>query len=464
MSSSLDARLNIVRMSSKLPPPVVEAFGKFIQTADDLSLFRINPLSYATEHGISEQQAIDLFLHATRAGILEFSWGVHCPACKGFLTAASSLKSLASSKHCSLCDQEALVDDGTVEITFTAAPAARDIRFHHAEQLEFVRDVVPGHFSPSLVFPEGFRESVRSHVRASTLIRPGATATLTAELEEGRPYAVAAPMQHAWCRVLAQHGAASDLHVEIAEAGAAPAKAFLAPGKVTFEVHNCLTTAMHVGFIEVPTDGFERKLLPFLTAKRLVSTQTFRDLFRAESIPSGAGLSFKSMTLLFTDLKSSTELYSRVGDVRAYELVSQHFAVLQDIIAQRGGAMVKTIGDAIMATFPEPAPALEAAIAMTRDVQKVGNGELQLKVGLHTGPCIAVELNERLDYFGQTVNIAARVQGVAEANEICVTDPVIEAPSAPALVDRAHLAVKTKSESLKGVAGQVTVHHLQLPA
>ena len=138
----------------------------------------------------------------------------------------------------------------------------------------------------------------------------------------------------------------------------------------------------------------------------------------------------------------------------------QHFAVLQEIIAGRGGAMVKTIGDAIMASFPEPEPALDAAIAMNHDIRKVGAGELQLKIGMHTGPCIAVEQNERLDYFGQTVNIAARVQNVANANEIAITDPVLGAPQAQDIVRKSGLRIATTKESLKGVDGLVTVHHL----
>ena len=62
-------------------------------------------------------------------------------------------------------------------------------------------------------------------------------------------------------------------------------------------------------------------------------------------------------------------------------------------------------------------------------------GELiRLKVGLHAGACLAVTLNDRLDYFGQTVNIAARVQALAGADEIVVTDDVLSLPGAAELV------------------------------
>jgi class 3 adenylate cyclase len=207
----------------------------------------------------------------------------------------------------------------------------------------------------------------------------------------------------------------------------------------------------------------QRHMRRYFSGKRLVTHQTFRELFRAESIPSEGGLEFKSMTVLFTDLKGSTELYERIGDLRAYGLVREHFGLLRDIIAERGGSMVKTIGDAVMASFAESTPALEAATAMTREVRRLGRDgtQLQLKVGVHTGPCIAVELNERLDYFGQTVNVAARVQGVAGADEIAITEPVYAAPGSQDIIRAAALSATRERALLKGVEGETTVYRLR---
>ena len=186
-----------------------------------------------------------------------------------------------------------------------------------------------------------------------------------------------------------------------------------------------------------------------------MTTQVFRDLFRAESIPSQGGLGLKNLTVLFTDLKGSTELYSRMGDMRAYSLVGEHFGLLREVVAARGGAVVKTIGDAVMASFPTPAPALEAAMVMNREIAKVG--DLELKIGLHAGPCIAVDLNERLDYFGQTVNIAARVQGIADSRQIVCTDVVRDAPGAAEVIAALSPVGSRELAALKGVADQVGV-------
>src|SRR5581483_303141 len=96
------------------------------------------------------------------------------------------------------------------------------------------------------------------------------------------------------------------------------------------------------------------KRRPFLTAKRMLSNQTFRDVFKADNLHADQRLKITSLTFLFTDLKGSTALYERVGDLAAFDLVRAHFSALLEIIAAEKGAVVKTIGDAVMATFIRP--------------------------------------------------------------------------------------------------------------
>src|SRR5262249_28977179 len=145
-----------------------------------------------------------------------------------------------------------------------------------------------------------------------------------------------------------------------------------------------------------------------------------------------------SLTFLFTDLKGSTELYERVGDLAAYELVRSHFSVLQNIVGMESGAVVKTIGDAVMATFETPDHAVSAALKMRDGMNSLnserGHEDLLLKIGIHEGPCLAVSLNDRQDYFGQTVNIASRVQGLAQSRSIFATEPVVENPESTAIL------------------------------
>jgi class 3 adenylate cyclase len=126
-------------------------------------------------------------------------------------------------------------------------------------------------------------------------------------------------------------------------------------------------------------------------------------------------------------------------------------------------ALVKTIGDAVMASFVDPLDALRAALDMRAQIAQfnadAGSDLIGLKIGLHAGACLAVTLNDRLDYFGQTVNIAARVQALSGAGEIVVTDDVLSLPGAAELV--ADLEIERSAVQLKGIAGDVSMHRLR---
>jgi class 3 adenylate cyclase len=175
-------------------------------------------------------------------------------------------------------------------------------------------------------------------------------------------------------------------------------------------------------------------------------------------------LKITSLTFLFTDLKGSTELYERVGDLVAYDMVRAHFGVLNEAVAAEAGAVVKTIGDAVMATFPTPDRALAAALRMRESMRRLneqsGREDLLLKIGMHEGPCLAVTLNDRLDYFGQTVNIAARVQGLALSHAIFATEPVVENALAARLLGERGLTPVSRRHSLRGIANELTVYEI----
>jgi class 3 adenylate cyclase len=203
---------------------------------------------------------------------------------------------------------------------------------------------------------------------------------------------------------------------------------------------------------------------PFLTAKRLLTNQTFRDIYRTDTLDVDQRLKITSLTFLFTDLKGSTALYERVGDLVAYDLVRQHFHVLTEIVSAEAGAIVKTIGDAVMATFPTPDRALAAALHMREAMSRInaerGNEDLLLKIGIHEGPCLAVILNDSQDYFGQTVNLAARVQGLASSRAIFVTQSVVEDKNSIKILENSGLQPMMQRAALRGIADETTVYEI----
>ena len=177
-------------------------------------------------------------------------------------------------------------------------------------------------------------------------------------------------------------------------------------------------------------------------------------------IRTNEGIGVRDITLFFTDLKGSTALYDEIGDLNAFALVQQHFDRLQEVTVRHGGAIVKTIGDAIMATFAEPEAAVRAAVDMLHEIDGFNRGlprkELLLKIGIHRGASIAVTLNDRLDYFGQTVNIASRVRALADANQIYLTHDVYELPG---MAERllAPFSVEPLRANLRGIHEEMPV-------
>src|SRR5256885_956951 len=173
------------------------------------------------------------------------------------------------------------------------------------------------------------------------------------------------------------------------------------------------------------------------TAAEVTALQVFRDLFAREALRPGEQISVGTLTVLFTDLKNSTRLYREIGDATAFGQVMNHFDVLKELVADEDGALVKTIGDAVMAVFRQPVAALKSMMKAQQRLAFPADGTqpLMLKAGIHVGPCIAVTLNDRLDYFGSTVNLAARLEGQSNGNDVVISKAVYSDPEVRELLN-----------------------------
>lgn len=191
----------------------------------------------------------------------------------------------------------------------------------------------------------------------------------------------------------------------------------------------------------------------------------FHNNFSNEILSTEESLEIRNVALLFTDIKGSTELYEQLGDAQAYKLVREHFKILFSIIEKHHGVVVKTIGDAVMASFQTSLNGVKAALEMQQatKVLRIPETEdpLHVKLGLHTGPAIAVTLNERLDYFGQTVNKAARVQGVAKDNEFYYSKEVRNKPEVKKYLAENFDKLTRVRVKLKGIAEEIDLYRVR---
>jgi class 3 adenylate cyclase len=188
----------------------------------------------------------------------------------------------------------------------------------------------------------------------------------------------------------------------------------------------------------------------------------FREMFESETLSLRESLAVSQVCIMFTDIKGSTELYDRLGDSVAYGLVRDHFDVLFKEVEQNHGVVVKTIGDSVMASFRRPCDGVAAAMGIRQAFNEFNKrenlrNEVIVKIGLHAGATIMVNLNNRLDYFGQVVNMAARIQGTADGGEIIVSSAVRQDPDAVGRMKGRVKALRRRVENLKGIAAaQVT--------
>ena len=441
-----------------------QALATFIRTAGEAELVRINPVRFASERELPKSAIVDLFLHARKVGLMTMEWQYVCPGCGDVVERLPSLTSATAHYFCQVCsaDRDADLSD-FIEVTFSVAPQVRHSRYHDPMSLEPEEHFLNYRFSESAVIESGLplREHLRTTSPNCAYIQPGATETFKVTAEPGYLWLTNGPALSVGEGRTTEPRAFAFDYTGTRSPGF---RADIDAGPVEIAFTNS-TDEPYALMINTLGYHYDVAMRPFLSGAELLSNQTFLDLFETETIVAGEGLAVKRLALLFTDLQGSTALYERIGDMKAFDLVRRHFGDLREVIGSHSGALVKTIGDAVMASFVDPLDALRAALDMrdriTRFNADAGGEQLALKVGLHFGACLAVTLNDRLDYFGQTVNIAARVQALAEANEIVVTDDVMSSPGARELV--ADLTAVRTDVVLRGVAGAIRVNRLGSP-
>lgn len=440
---------------------LIDAFAAFVRTADDRAIVRINAVRFGHEFGFPTTAVVELFLHARKLGLVTMEWQYICPGCGEVVERLTSLTSATAHYFCQVCSADRDADlSEFVEVTFNIAPEVRRSRFHDPTSLSPEEYFFGYRFSQSVVVDDGtpLPEHLRRVTLAAAYVEPGATHAFTLVADPGYLWLTNGPALIVSGVPTAKIRSFAFEYTGVRSKGF---RAEIAPGPVQIAFTNA-SSERYALLITMLPDHYDVTMRPFLAGAEVLSNQAFLDLFAEETIVAGEGLVVRHLALLFTDLQGSTALYERIGDLKAFDLVRLHFGHLREVITANSGALVKTIGDAVMASFVDPLDALRAALEMRARIaqfnRESGADLIAIKIGLHAGACLAVTLNDRLDYFGQTVNIAARVQGMAGADEILVTDDVLARPGALAVIG--DVAAEGSDIELKGVSGPVKIHRI----
>ena len=408
-----------------------------LRDAGDADLVRIRPFELADTMKEDRRSVLLAMLHGVPAGLFDLRWAIVCPSCNTASELATSLDEVKTEGHCQLCDISFELElDRAVEATFVPHEAVRKVE----NQLFCIG-------GPART----------PHVWAQTNVEPNESRPLAAPREPGR-YRVFARGGAAGS-VEVEPGAQSEARVTLQDRGVRPAETHVAPGG-SIRVTNATALPRHVKLERL---GYASDAA---TAHYLSTVDEFRRLFSRDLLKRGTPLKVTRVAILFSDLTGSTALYTKVGDAAAFRLVDDHFDVMKQAIANHGGVLVKTMGDAVMAAFRDPNECVRAAAEALRGFEefreKSEHGALVgLKLGAVVGPCYVVTANAALDYFGQTVNVASRVQHLAGSGELVVPH---ELYAALGDADRAALGLRERfAAQVKGVEGALDLVRLGLP-
>ena len=416
--------------------PILKRLRTLIITASDADCVKLRPFELADAWGEDRREVLVAFLHAVPAGLFEMQWSLVCPSCRTSAAEVPTLEDISPEGHCNQCDINFEAElDRAVEAGFKPTPTVRKV--------------------PPLMF------CAAGPARTPHVL-------VQANVEAGDKRVVLAPPKPGRYGLFARGGARASLEVEAngpAEAtikmvanGFVPADVFLAP----WGILNVVNESGAPRHVKVEREEYASAAV---TAHYLSTVSEFRSLFSKDLLKRGTPLKVSRVSLLFTDLTGSTALYSSVGDAAAFRFVDDHFDVLRKAVEAAGGTVVKTMGDAVMAAFVDDVACAGAAFTCLQAFeafrQQTDHAAVtQIKLGMFTGPCYVVTANGTLDFFGQTVNVAARLQSIAASGDVVVEAEAFERLPADL---RSKVAVSGAFDAtVKGVTNPIRVIRARL--
>ena len=418
-------------------PEVVERLGVYLAEAPAQAVARIRPLALARHLDLDPDAVVDACLRAARSGLLILLWDILCPVCRIPTQIRDTLKALRDHDHCEACGLDFAVDFArSVELIFRADPSIRDT------ELATYCVGGPAH-SP--------------HVVAQVRVAPGEAFELPLGLPEGS-YRIRGPgLPYVLDLRVADREGVRRLDMDLAGGPSADTPRVLLAGGQAIVLKN--STALEV------VARVERAISrdDALTAARAAALATFRELFPGETLAPGQLVGIEAVSLLRAEPAGAGESYERLGDARAFGLLHESFRRIEAAVRSQGGAVVKAVGDGLLATFPNPRAAafaaFEAAAAIAEPdadrgaeaspspmvSQPAGSlGRLQLRAAVHHGPAMVATINDQLDYFGLTVAQSAALLATAGPGELAFTPTVASDPAIAAF-----LRARGRSPSLK---------------
>lgn len=369
-----------------------EAFRNYFLSADPLDLDRIHVKEISGKFGIDLQEGIKACVRMVKEGDLSLSWDVICPHCRGARVESKSISGLTETGSCEPCGTTFGIDsEESVEVVFHLTPKLRNIQ--------------------KVVFCAA-EPAKKKHIKLYQSLASGVSKTYQINLPVGTYR-------------LRRKNSSDAIFLELSDHEQLNSFAWDGTGSTrtklstTFNLTLTNRSSEKDFFTLEEAWWFNDRLL----SGEALSNHYIREIFSEDHLQTGLKLNVGKQVILFTDIVGSTPFYKSSGDAIALKLVQSHYLEVSALIVKHDGVVVKYIGDAIMAAFLD----LEKAMECTLEIYKLFNNDrsdtpIRLRASFHEGKVLCANMNVGLDYFGNTVNQAAKIQKYADAHEIALVE------------------------------------------
>jgi len=418
-------------------PELIPLLKERILEGSDDQLTGIRPFALAGLWDADRLDVLRLFLYATSAGLFELRWELMCPNCRVPKAETGALAQLPVQFHCDTCGIAYDSDfDQRVELRFSVHPAIRGassqvyciggpLRMPHAVAQQYLRAHEDRRIDLTLTGPAQLRTVRAAH---RLLLTPGPAGTRARDIT----------ITYSGGRWVGPHSLTDDSSLTVPE-GSHLVLRNQTDGPILAAIEDLAWTSEATSAAQVTT------------------MHEFRELFSSEVLAPQQQLAVSHIAFLFSDLKGSTQLYEGIGDAAAYSRVNRHFDFIRQAVNHGGGSIIKTMGDGVMCAFYRLDDALATAIRLQDQVttwclEQGIDPPLALKVGVHHGPAIAMTANDHLDYFGRTVNLAARVADQSHGGDVVVLREVLDQADQSLFKGRDGITIEPFATKLRGIA------------
>ncbi|MFU8812587.1 MAG: adenylate/guanylate cyclase domain-containing protein [Balneolaceae bacterium] len=390
-------------------PGLSHRFIHHLEQGNDHELHQFHALELSQRWNVPLNEVLHVLLHAANLQYVNFEWTISCPSCRQSIQSVPHLYELTDPLYCRSCQAEFDVDvHNHVHLVFKPHPLVRRLD----EKTYCVGNPME-----------------RPHIKLHQFLYPGQRRFVKLKLTPG-VYKLYSDELDIEIEARVEEGGMEYASLKLSPNTRNYASVILSPD-ANMVIHNQSDRRLFVIMEDTDLKSYGT------SATEIASLQLFQNLFPRETLRDKVQIKVSDMTVLFTDILNSTSLYHKAGEEQAIGQVLDHFETLRMIVSEERGGIIKTIGDSIMAVFQKPADALRAFHRAQQTFKQSGSisESIKLKGSIHVGDCRVLTLNNRLDFFGNTINLAARLIDQASSEELIVSGKAFQDLELQTLLD-----------------------------